>query len=53
MTWFDWLLLGFFSLSILATIAIIGQERKPVGRGMAIVLVIVDGLIIAGIVSVR
>lgn len=52
MTWFTWFLLSFWALNALATISLVGKKREPVTPAVAVGVVVVNGLLVAGLLTV-
>jgi len=53
MNWMDWIIVGKLTVGALSTIAIVGQQRKPITPGVAVVVAIINGLLITGLVLTR
>lgn len=49
MTWFAWTLVAWLAVGVAATIAVIGKPRKPVDPTTAVVTLIINGFLIAGV----
>lgn len=52
MTWFGWLIMSYFMLGSLLSVALIGQPREPLSPGTATFILVMNGLLILGILSV-
>lgn len=52
MTWFGWVVIGWFGFNCLATAALVGRERKPIDGGTVVVQIIISTLFILGVVLV-
>lgn len=50
MVWFNWLLVGLFSVSGLITIIDIGKPRKATTPGTAALVALLDCLLVAGVI---
>ena len=47
--WFKWLLVALFALSIFLTVKDVGEPREPQSPLTAAFVVLIDGLLMAGI----
>lgn len=45
-----WVIVGYLIIGAVATVALVGQPRKPIEPGTAAVTVILNGLLVAGLV---
>ncbi len=50
MNWFFWTLAAWLAVGALGSVALVGKPRKPIDPGTAMLTVIVNGLLIAGVV---
>lgn len=48
MTWFDYLLIGWWLLGVALTIAIVGKPRKPIEGSTAALTFFITALLITG-----
>lgn len=53
MTWFDWLLVGLFTLGMVSTVLTVGEPRKALGPGATAFIVVIDVAFIIGILATR
>lgn len=51
MTWFDWALVSFWAVNALGTVLLIGRHREPVTPGVALGVIVVNALLVAGLVT--
>jgi len=51
MTWFDWVLVALFASSALVNVAIVDKPREPITPQAATFIVLVNGLVVAGILA--
>ncbi len=52
MTWLHWLLVGYFTLGIVVSIASVGKPRVPMTPGGAIIGLVINGLLIWVVVAI-
>lgn len=53
MTWFDWALVGFWTLGTLLVVLTVGQPRKPITPGLAAWILVVNSLWTLGLLWTR
>lgn len=53
MIWFDWLLVGLFTLGMVSTVLTVGEPRKALGPGATAFIVVIDVAFIIGILATR
>jgi hypothetical protein len=51
-TWFGWVYVVFLAVNAALAVLSIGEERKPMTSGVAVTVVILDGLLVWGAVTV-
>lgn len=51
MTWPKWILLAFFALSVLSTVATIGKPRNATTPGLAVVSIVLTAVLAALVVT--
>jgi len=51
MTWFAWTLVGWLTLGVVASIAVIGKPRQPVTPGLAVATLVINGFLVWGVGS--
>lgn len=51
MTWYAWAIVAVYVAAALATVNSIGQPRRPMTPGIAAAVLLVNGLIVWGVVS--
>lgn len=52
LNWFGWILVAIYVLSTLVSVGTVGQARKPLEPKGAVLVVIINGLMIAGLLFV-
>lgn len=50
MTWMHWVIVGYLIIGAVATVALVGEPRKPIEPAVAATTVLLNGLLIAGLV---
>lgn len=53
MHWFNWFLVVYFALNGLLSIIYIGKEKKPIEPSTACFVILLMGLLIAGVIYFR
>lgn len=51
MTWYAWLMVAVVVASALSVVAAIGKPRTPTTPGVAVAVLVIDGLVIWGILA--
>lgn len=51
MPWYAWLVTALVGVSTLVTIGSVGKPRKPTTPGIAVAVVVVNGLFVWGVVA--
>lgn len=52
MTWFGWVVVAWWAISVLMVVANVGKPRKPIEPATAVVAVIVAALLCIGLFTV-
>lgn len=53
MTWFDWTLISYLAIGAVGSVLLIGQPRGPIQPSTALLTLIVNAAIVAGLVVIR